>query len=120
MAEDFKKVVKAAKKGDRHSFAILYAEIYKDLYKYALFTLRSVEDAEDCVSEAVVDAYKTIGNLKNEAHFKAWFFKILTVKCKRKIKEYYKNQQNEDELSTSFGDIDTSIVNSAMSGSRVF
>ena len=32
MQEDFKALVKAAKKGDRHSFAVFYSSIYKDLY----------------------------------------------------------------------------------------
>ena len=80
MNNDFSALVKAAKKGDRHSFALLYSNIYKELYRYALFTLRSQQDAEDCVSEAVIDAYRTIGNLKNEESFKAWFFKILSAK----------------------------------------
>ena len=87
METDFKSLIKSAKKGDRHSFSVLYSHIYKDLYRYAFFTLRSSEDAEDCISEAVIDAYRTIGNLKSEEAFKTWFFKILSAKCKRKIKE---------------------------------
>lgn len=109
MAEDFKKLVKSAKKGDRHSFAVLYSGIYKDLYRYALFTLRSVEDAEDCVSEAVIDAFRTIGKLKNEESFKAWFFRILSVKCKRKIREYYMKPLEELDFSDTLGDIDMNI-----------
>lgn len=110
MGDDFKSLVKASKKGDRHSFAQLYSSIYKELYKYALFTLRSKQDAEDCVSEAVIDAYRTIGNLKNEECFKAWFFKILSAKCKRKMKDYYKNPPQDTELSLEyFSDLDTGI-----------
>jgi len=103
MEADFKSLVKSAKKGDRHSFSVLYSHIYKDLYRYALFTLRSSEDAQDCVSEAVIDAYKTIGRLKSEDAFKTWFFKILSAKCKRKIKEYYENplEYNEKLQQTS-------------------
>lgn len=109
MAEDFKKLVKSAKKGDRHSFAVLYSGIYKDLYRYAVFTLRSVEDAEDCISEAVVDAFRTIGNLKNEDSFKAWFFRILSVKCKRKIREYYMKPLEDIDFSDALGDIDIKL-----------
>ena len=58
MDVDFKTLVKSAKKGNRHSFAVLYSQIYKELYRYALFTLRNQQDAEDCVSEAVIDAYR--------------------------------------------------------------
>lgn len=109
MDTDFNTLVKAAKKGDRHSFAILYSNIYKELYRYALFTLRNKQDAEDCVSEAVVDAYRTIGKLKNEECFKAWFFKILSAKCKHKIKEYYNTPQQELNFITDFEVLDTNI-----------
>lgn len=109
MEADFKTLVKSAKKGDRHSFATLYSHIYKELYRYALFTLRNQQDAEDCVSEAVIDAYRTIGNLKNEESFKAWFFKILSAKCKRKIKDYYKAPVQTEFPYDNFADIDTGI-----------
>ncbi|MEE0859176.1 MAG: RNA polymerase sigma factor [Acutalibacteraceae bacterium] len=109
MEADFKTLVKMAKRGDRHSFAILYSGIYKELYRYALFTLRNEQDAEDCVSEAVIDAYRTIGNLKNEESFKAWFFKILSVKCKHKIKDYYKSPPQDMYFPDSFNTIDTNI-----------
>lgn len=109
MEADFKTLVNMAKRGDRHSFAILYSGIYKELYRYALFTLRNEQDAEDCVSEAVIDAYRTIGNLKNEESFKAWFFKILSVKCKHKIKDYYKSPPQDMYFPDSFNTIDTNI-----------
>lgn len=104
MEADFKTLVKSAKKGDRHSFSVLYSHIYKDLYRYALFTLKNSQDAEDCISEAVIDAYRTIGRLKNEEAFRAWFFKILSAKCKRKIKEYYEKplQYSENLQQVSF------------------
>lgn len=109
MADDFKSLIKSAKKGNKQSFAKLYSEIYEDLYRYAYYTLRCTEDAEDCVSEAVIDAYRTIGNLKSEEAFKSWFFKILSVKCKRKIKEYYKKPPENLETSTNFKEIDENL-----------
>lgn len=109
MDVDFKTLVKSAKKGNRHSFAVLYSQIYKELYRYALFTLRNQQDAEDCVSEAVIDAYRTIGNLKSEEAFKVWFFKILSAKCKRKIKEYYNTPVEAEFSYDNFGEIDSSI-----------
>lgn len=109
MEADFKTLVRAAKKGDRHSFATLYSHIYKELYRYALFTLRNKQDAEDCVSEAVIDAYRTIRNLKNEESFRAWFFKILSVKCKQKIKEYYKAPPEDINFSNDLNTLDSNI-----------
>ena len=49
--EDFMKndmkLVRRAKRGDVDAFAELYAGIYKDMYRFALYTLRNTSDAED-------------------------------------------------------------------------
>jgi len=65
-----------------------YRQVYRDLYRFALYTLGNPQDAEDVVSDAVVDAYQSYGKLRNQEAFRAWIFKILTAKCKRKLKEY--------------------------------
>ena len=49
MAE-LRELVSAAKKGDRDAFSQLYQEVYKDLYKFALYSLKDPSDAEDAVS----------------------------------------------------------------------
>ncbi len=81
--------VKQAKRGDTDAFAKLYEKVYLKLYRYAYYLLKSTEDAEDCVSETVMDAFSGIGNLRKEESFEAWIFQILSVKCRRKMKEYY-------------------------------
>lgn len=81
-------LVAAAKKGDKEAFGQLYVAIYTDLYKFAYYTLKNEEDAQDAVSDAVMDAYAGISGLKSEEAFKAWMFRILSAKCKRKLKEY--------------------------------
>lgn len=91
--DTFELKVKRARKGDSDAFAQLYAEIYIELFKYALFVLRNEQEAQDAVSEAVMDAYTTIGKLKNEGCFKSWMFKILSCKCKRQLKIRYKKQE---------------------------
>ena len=54
------KLVRRAKRGDVDAFAELYAGIYKDMYRFALYTLRNTSDAEDAVSDAVTDAFASI------------------------------------------------------------
>ena len=71
-----------------HVFIELYTAVYKDLYRYALYVLGNREDAEDAVGEAVVDAYAEFGKLRDKGAFKGWIFKILSAKCKRKLKGY--------------------------------
>ena len=82
---------------DRSVFESHYQTVYKDMYRFALYTLRNTQDAEDAVSEAVTDAYQGIGRLRNEESFRPWIFKILTVKCKRKLKEYVNKTVDLDE-----------------------
>ena len=70
------------------TFTKLYSEVAKDLYRLALYFLKNKEDAEDIVGEAVLDAYRQIESLREESLFKNWIVKILTNKCKMKLKEY--------------------------------
>lgn len=77
-----------AKSGDVPAFAQLYEFYYKDLYRFALYVLKNPHDAEDMVSETVTDAFHQLSSLRNEESFKAWIFRILTNKCKMKLKSY--------------------------------
>ena len=85
------------------TFTKLYSEVAKDLYRLALYFLKNKEDAEDIVGEAVLDAYRQIESLREESLFKNWIVKILTNKCKMKLKEYAllkeKPSENIVELS---------------------
>ena len=82
--------VKKAKHGDTAAFAVLYQQVYADLYRFALYTLKNKNDAEDAVSETVVDAFASIGKLRRPEAFKGWIFRILYNKCKDKLREYTK------------------------------
>lgn len=88
--------VKAAKAGDKESFARVYDTVAPELYKVALYTLGNAQDAEDAVSETFVEAYKGISNLRDEASFKRWIMTILSIRCKRRITGYIKERKNVD------------------------
>ncbi|MDO4864744.1 MAG: sigma-70 family RNA polymerase sigma factor [Ruminococcus sp.] len=97
---DFSTDVKLARKGDSEAFARLYSLVYKDLYHIALYSLRSSHDACDVVSDTVLDAFCTIGKLKDEKAFRGWIMKILSAKIKRKQREYFANtaELKDEEL----------------------
>lgn len=95
--ENYLKLVKRAKQGDTEAFASLYAEIYENMYRFALYTLRNTSDAEDVVSEAVMDAFAAIRKLRSEEAFKSWMFQILSNKCKDKLREYSKKAYELDD-----------------------
>ena len=96
--------IQKAKKGDVSAFANLYRQVYEDLYRFALYTLKNSSDAEDAVSETVVDAFATISKLRREEAFKSWIFRILYHKCKDKLKEYTKKTV---ELPEDYGELAT-------------
>ncbi len=99
-------LVSRAKQGDVHAFALLYETIYKDLYRFAVYTLRHTQDAEDAVSEAVADAFAQIGTLREADAFRSWMFRILHAKCSRRIRQYAKQEAELDEhLANPEGDL---------------
>ncbi len=104
MKSGFSELVSKAKKGDSKAFADLYSAIYKELYYYALCNLNNQDDAADAVSDAVLDAFSGIKNLKNEEAFKGWMIRILTAKIKRKQAEYV--QEREFLMSSAVYDED--------------
>lgn len=89
-----------AQNGDMEAFSKLYESIYKDLFRMAYYMLDSREDAEDAVSETVMAAYEGIKKLRNVALFRQWVFKILSNKCKNKMKQYYSRNLPLDEEVT--------------------
>ena len=93
--DNFNEDVRLARSGDAQAFARLYSGIYKELYRTALMGLRSSQDAQDAVSEAVLDAFTGMKRLRSNEAFRAWIFKILAIKIKRKQREYL-NARNED------------------------
>ena len=74
---DEKFLVKLAKQGDVDAFGKLYEGVYKKLYRYAVYALHNEQDAQDAVSETVIDAFSSIRKLKSEEAFEGWIFKIL-------------------------------------------
>lgn len=95
-----------ARKGDTAAFARLYSQVYKDLYHIALYSLRSTHDACDAVSDTVMDAFCTIGKLKDQNAFRSWIIKILYTKIKRRQKEYYKSGEKIKENMFDSPDFD--------------
>ena len=76
---DRQELVRQAKKGGAQAFAALYEEIYMDLYRFAFYTMKQPQDAEDAVSEAVMTAFEKIGMLKRRMLSKAGCFRFWSI-----------------------------------------
>ncbi len=91
MEQNKLELVRRAKQGGAdasEAFAELYGMICRDLYRTALYTLGNEGDAENIVSDTVLDAYAGIGKLREEKAFRGWIFRILSNKLKRQLAEY--------------------------------
>ncbi len=95
--EEIKAHVLLARNGHTASFCKLYELYYKDMYRFAYYMLGNVQDAEDVISETVLDAFTGIKKLKKPERFKAWIFKILSTKCKRQIAVYAADRKQKKE-----------------------
>lgn len=89
-------VIRAAKNGDKESFAKLYDYFAPELYRTALFTLGNETDAEDVVSETFLEAFKGLHNLRDESSVRRWMLTILSARCKRRIAGYIQERKNAD------------------------
>ncbi len=104
----------------KEQFTMEYQNIYKDLYKMALYTLGNEEDAKDIVSDTVLDAFAGSSSLRDDGKFRSWIFKILSNKCKKKIKEYVVNREffveaDEDIPGSNEPSIDKILLAQALS-----
>lgn len=92
-------LIRQAKAGDIHAFSLLYESVYKDLYRFSLYTLQHPQDAEDVVSETVLDAFAQIRALREDGAFCSWIFRILSNKCRRRIRDYIDPPVGLDEMT---------------------
>ncbi len=100
-----RQLVRLAQKRDSHAFAELYSLVYRDLYRTALYRLDNPEDAENVVSDTILDAYAGIDKLRDENAFRSWIFRILDNKIKKCIKEYVNRRQHETSSVEEYMDI---------------
>ncbi len=97
MNHSTEQLARRAQKGDAHAFSRLYETVYRDMYRFAVCTLRHPQDAEDAVSETVVDAFAQIASLRDASAFRSWIFRILSAKCRRRMRQYVNPPSELDE-----------------------
>ena len=120
-----KELIRRAKKGDVKAFSSLYARIYIELYKFALYTTKHEQDAEDAVSEAVITAFEKMAQLKRDESFRSWMFTILCNQCRRILRERKKSGDPMEEMenhtgSTSSGSAENPDYTSAYAVKEAF
>lgn len=89
-------LVTQAQAGSRAAFGELYESLAGDLYRMALYTLGSQQDAEDAVADTFTEAWKGIKNLREPEAFRSWMFRILSARCKRQVAQIVTRKKEID------------------------
>lgn len=77
------RLVKLARKGDREAFTQLVVANERMLSRVAMATLKNPDDAADAVQDTVLQAWESLGQLRQARYFKTWVVRILLNKCYR-------------------------------------
>ena len=116
-------LVRKSKKGNNLAFSTLIKSYEKDLYKVAIAMTKNDDDALDCIQEAILQAYISIKDLRQDEYFKTWLIKILINKCNALLKKNKKilnldvsiaendkvEQSDRLELKDSINNLDSNL-----------
>src|SRR5687767_8070865 len=78
-------VVDAARQGDASAFERVAAAHRRELAAHCYRMLGSIQDAEDAVQEALLAAWRGIGEFEGRSSVRSWMFRIATNVCLRMI-----------------------------------
>jgi RNA polymerase sigma-70 factor (ECF subfamily) len=80
-------LVTAAKAGDNDAFGQLVERHEANVYGLCLKMLKNPEDAEDCLQEVFIKAYKALPTFREEARFSTWVYRIATNAALMRIRK---------------------------------
>jgi RNA polymerase sigma-70 factor (ECF subfamily) len=75
-------IVARVRGGDTEAYTLLVDRYRSAVYGLAYHSLRSVEDARDVAQEALVQAYRSLEQLREPARFGAWLGQITRNECR--------------------------------------
>ena len=87
---------------DHDEFARRAEALRARLYRTAYLYLGSEADALEAVDEAVYQALRSLGQLRQEAYFETWLTRILLNECHRELRRR-KRLAGEEALPDSAG-----------------
>jgi len=88
-------LVKRTLSGDKDAFNQLVAKYQTQVYGLAFNILRNFSDAEDLAQEAFLRAYLSLHQLRDEAKFGNWLYKITRNLCRR----WLQNKTTQEKIA---------------------
>lgn len=87
----YNELIKELSKGNRTAFEKLFRLYYPRLKRYAIFFLKSTDEAEDLIQDVFYQIWKNRETLNPEKHFSAFLYTLVKNRClnslKRKVVE---------------------------------
>ena len=79
-------------------FEMLAADHSRDIYVYLWRMLSNTQDAEDCLQDTFLRAYKAYKRLDEQANTRAWLYKIATNVARTHLKKRGRNASRTSDL----------------------
>lgn len=94
---------------DRMDFEALVERHGREVYAYLWRMLRDRHDAEDCLQETFLRAFRGFDRLKSHEHLRAWLYKVATNVARTNLRRRQRDTRwtggsDPDEMAPARGD----------------
>ena len=87
----------------RPEFSELVARFGRELYVFLWRMLSNEQDAEDCLQEAFLRAYRAYPRMQGEVNFRAWLYRIAGNTARTQLKRRLRRDGREIDLPDEHG-----------------
>ena len=84
--EDDSSLVRRIAAGDREAFEVLMRRHNRRLYRLARAALRDPAEAEDALQDAYVNAFRSMGQFRQEASLSTWLSRLVLNECTTRLR----------------------------------
>ncbi len=81
-------LVELARRGDKDAFGVLAQRYHIPMQRFAMRLAPEEESAQELAQEAMVQAYLSLGNLRNPARFKSWLYGIMLNVYRSRLRDH--------------------------------
>lgn len=97
--------------GQRDNFHLLIRPYERQIYRTALALVKNEAEAEDVVQEAVLKAYRKLGNFRGDARFSTWLIAITLNEARGRLRKERRTVFDSlDERSDESGDYTPAVL----------
>lgn len=92
MEQNENRLIERAASGDASAFNLLMEKHERRMYAIALRMCKNREDAQDCLQEAMLRVYRSIGAFKGQSAFSTWAYRITMNTCLDELRRKKKSR----------------------------